>query len=230
MSGLSLARGTPIRATFFDVYPFTLAQMEELGTKYNEYCFLLASEADDFITWDSPLGEEEEFSLFTLLMKEENSLQQKFLEALCYATKKQFQCNFGVFFLEGHVLLREDLTKLREIVRLQNSIVRQKRLNPADAKAKEIADKLAATRKEVERIKSKSQEALPIEQLIIRLVMKSQGSLTFESVWELTHYQFKEALKAAQLIENYDTQIKQLLAGAKIGKNEIRHWTEGDRT
>lgn len=60
--------------------------------------------------------------------------------------------------------------------------------------------------------------------LVASLVIGSNGSITNESVWNLTYYAFQDLLKRMSWREEFDINTRAAMAGAKIDKEKLTHW------
>lgn len=230
MTRLELLKGSPLDLGFCKIFPFTVGQIAELGENvYGEYCGILTLEIGNPKKHALPeaLRNLNTFQLFSLIMKEQSDLREKFLSALRYITREsEIGCINGIFFLGDNFFNEEALVKIKDFICSQNLIKQEEEdYNPADEKAREIQRKLAETKKQVEEIKKRKASSTPeFSDLITGLVFKSNGAITYSSVWDLTYYQFREALERCQLLDNYELNVRQLLAGADPKKIEVKHW------
>lgn len=92
-------------------------------------------------------------------------------------------------------------------------------------KVEEMRKRLAATKAAVQKAKERQGKAITIESMITGICAKDP-SLNFLNIYELNYYQFMKTAQAIHKVDDYETSIQSLLAGADPKKVKPRHWME----
>lgn len=95
-----------------------------------------------------------------------------------------------------------------------------------DERTRELKRKLQRGKEAVDKVKAKSKQdgdGTSIVDIIASLPIKV-GSLNILNVWDLSYYAFYDQLKRYNLSEQYDTNVRAALAGAKIESKKLKHW------
>ena len=95
---------------------------------------------------------------------------------------------------------------------LKNGLGGQENFNPADAKAREIAEKLQRGRQRVAAQKGEDNNSIFVQYLSILTV--GVGSMSLQDVMNLTMYQLYDLVERYMLYINWDIDIRSRLAGA----------------
>ena len=111
---------------------------------------------------------------------------------------------------------------LRSIFCFKSGASDQTNFNPADAKAKEIADKLMRGRQRVAAQNSDGQQPSIFTQYISTLTV-GLNSMSLDDCINLTMYQLYDLVERYMLYVNWDLDIKSRLAGAK-GDSKPDNW------
>ena len=128
---------------------------------------------------------------------------------------------------EGQNLIIDEsnFESLQEVVRdvfcLRSGPMDQTAFNPADAKAKEIADKLMRGRKRVAEQKGGANTSVFSQYLSILTV--GLQSMSLKDTIELTMYQLYDLVERYMLYVNWDLDVKTRLAGGKPDK-PVDNW------
>lgn len=112
---------------------------------------------------------------------------------------------------ENNFEILQEITK--QVFCLSNANNQQGGFNPADAKAKEIADKLMRGRKRVAELNGSANASIFSQYISILTVGLS--SMSLQDVLNLTMYQLYDLVERYQLYISWDIDIKSRLAGAK---------------
>jgi len=94
--------------------------------------------------------------------------------------------------------------------------------NPANDKAKEIADKIRKSREKVNKLKAKNNESLDLFDIIS--AFSTYQKIDLDRVYEMTIFRFYDQFKRMQKINEYDISIQSLLHGADPKKVEIKNF------
>ena len=95
---------------------------------------------------------------------------------------------------------------------LKNTLSGQENFNPADEKAREIAEKLMRGRKRVAAQKGEDNNSIFVQYLSILTV--GMGSMSLQDIMNLTMYQLYDLVERYMLYINWDIDIRSRLAGA----------------
>ena len=93
----------------------------------------------------------------------------------------------------------------------------QSTFNPANKKAKEIADKLMRARQRVAQLKAKEEQGSMFGQYLSILTIGT-GSMSLQDCCKLTMYQLYDLVERYNLYINWDIDIRSRMAGAKADK------------
>lgn len=120
---------------------------------------------------------------------------------------------------QGAVLLDESnfeifQSYLREIFCLNSITKDDQKFNPANAKAKEIAEKIMRGRKRVAELKGEDNVSIFSQYLSILTV--GLNAMSLQDCMNLTMYQIYDLIERYQLYINWDLDIRSRMAGAKI--------------
>ena len=111
----------------------------------------------------------------------------------------------------------EDLQEVFRLVFCATSEINKERnFNPANKRAKEIADKLMKARKKVAEQKGEASASI-FGQYISVLTIGLQ-SMSLQNLMDLTMFQIYDLIERYSLYVNYDLDTRSRLAGAKIEK------------
>lgn len=128
---------------------------------------------------------------------------------------------------------RGNFDEIIRIVRFQNFMSnvsgKKDEFNPANEEARKLADQMERNRQKVE-AKKKAQKAnekgddddVDISDIISAVTAKSNSINKF-NVWDLTLYQLYDEYSRLELIDNYNFNIKAMMAGVK--EVDLKHWS-----
>jgi hypothetical protein len=129
------------------------------------------------------------------------------------------------------VIHRENFDELVRVVKYQNFMdaVKKEDFNPANEKARKLAEQMERNRERVEAKKKIQQQnekgedgEIDISDIISAVSSKSH-SINKLNIWELTLYQLYDEYSRLELIDNYDFSVKAMMAGAK--EVDLKHWS-----
>ena len=95
--------------------------------------------------------------------------------------------------------------------------------NPANKKAKEIADKLMKARQKVAAVKAKEQGDVSMFGQYLSILTVGLGSMTLKDCMNLTMFQIYDLVERYTLYINWDIDIRSRMAGAK-GDKPVENW------
>ena len=126
-----------------------------------------------------------------------------------------------VFQKEGQEMITVDennFSYIQEIVKeifcLRSSLTQSGSFNPADQKAKEIADKIARGRQRVAAQNGETNSSMFVQYISILTV--GLQSMSLQDCCNLTMYQMLDLVERYSLYTNWDIDIRARLAGASI--------------
>ena len=181
---------------------------------------------------ESLLTDINNFQIFMMIMNDERTFDKReateeLLSILFPTYKINFTPNSLIFIIEGQqelsVVDENNFESLQEIVKtvfcMNSELMSQNTFNPADKKAKEIAEKLAKGRERVASQKGDSQGSMFSQYLSILTVGLS--SISLEESQNLTMYQLLDLVERYSLYNSWDIDIRSRLAGAKIDEDPV---------
>lgn len=210
------------------VYPASLKEIAELGIeKYFKYVNLCTITKVDIekITKEKDL-EPFDFIFINCAFKEE--FKNDFIDALKFFVREEilFLKEIESFvigsFEESRLLTRDNFKEFQEIIYSQNFFDETIKSNGENESAKIIKEKLAKSRAKVAKIKSNYSEQIEFADLISALAIKS--SLNIFEIWNISYYTFNEQFKRMRLLEQYDTSLQSIMAGADPKKVKLEDW------
>lgn len=171
----------------------------------------------------SILADTSNFQIFMTIMLEPKALDKKhatqqLLSILFPAYKITFTPNSLLFISEGGTTIVDtnNFDSLQEVVKqvlCVNSSANQTGFNPADDRAKEIAEKLMRGRQRV--AAQKGEQNSSILSRYISILTIGLNSMSLNDTLNLTLYQLYDLVERYTLYVNWDIDIRSRLAGAK---------------
>lgn len=177
-------------------------------------CFNKSMLAQD----ESVLGNQSDFQIFMTVMSEKEALKQKesVLQVLTLIFPEQKAMFTPRSLMIGQAMIDESNFEalqniLREVFCLRSQLSQQGGYNPADKRAKEIADKLTKAKEKIAKQKGEEDTSL-INQYVSILAVGLQ--LSMREVSNYTLYQIFDQVERYGLYTAWDIDIKGKLAGA----------------
>lgn len=125
------------------------------------------------------------------------------------------------------ILIDEDsFNFLKKIVKLQVDIEGEDVTedNPANEKAKELLRKKREAKEKVARAKQKHDHSEPLDLADLVSILSVNSNINILQVWDLNLYVFYNQFRRLQLLDEYETSLKALFAGAKSDKVDLKDW------
>lgn len=240
---LKFQKGSPI--LFYDIcaiYSVTLGEIVDLG--YSTFQLYLGA-----ITASKPLVNNDDKELKQLLDKM-SDFEYIIMTAsadleTCQVLKQAFQffTHENVIFSldpaqiiigpieEKHIITEEKFYELQRVIRRAYFLEQDGEeiiIYPDDDQATvRIKMRMRANREKVRKAKAKQaareKSDLNFSDLIGSLTINNCG-LNMDNIWNITYYAFHDQLKRMGWRDQYDTNTKAALAGAKMKKNQLKHW------
>lgn len=133
---------------------------------------------------------------------------------------------------ELKIISRDNFDEIVEIVKIQNYLsnpVENKKddRNPADESTRQLMEEMDRVREKVEKKKRMQSQQdgegeINIDDIIDAVSSKS-NSLNRDTIWGISLYQLYREYARLELIDNYDFQIRAIMAGAE--KIDLKHWS-----
>lgn len=218
-----------------NIYSPTLDKIAEISEdKYNYYLSILLFEINQI---KNNFNDEDcqkivdNYTVFEFMSQKslyDESFRSLMLDALSFFFCEEVKFYNGVFYFdENRVFNNENFKQMRYILKFQNCIEDKKDNEEkfVNDKAREIAEKLKQAKEKINKIKAKQGEVLSLFDLISAFSANSKNTGILD-VWKLSIYQFNDQFKRMQIIEEYDINIRSLLAGADPKKINIEHWAK----
>lgn len=134
--------------------------------------------------------------------------------------------------IETQRLLRqEDFTDFQEILLVMHHMQEPQTYVKGDANAQAIREKINRGQKKVAEIKRKQcqEDSIDLPTILSSFLAKNP-TISYKELWDLPYYAFYEQFIRMQYIEEYDTNLRSALAGAKLPKSALRHWIRKTQT
>lgn len=223
--------GLPVPMSDFSclVYPKTLRDLATIGINefFGHLNFLTLTEADI----RQMTGED--ISPFDFLLKSatiRENFKDRLEQSILYFTGEKIllipemdAISLGDF-AEQRMLTDDNFFEFQEILRQQNFLEEQKVRHTGENEAAQLIRKrLEDAQKKVEIAKGKKEES-PIElsDLIGSLCIKTSIDIT--KVWDITYYAFNDQFKRLRFIEEHETGLQSIMAGADPKKIKLKDW------
>jgi len=120
----------------------------------------------------------------------------------------------------------ESFNFLKQIVSLQIDIEEgdAQEEKPADEKAKELLKKKREAKEKIAKAKQKQDITGNLDLADLVSILSTSSNMNILEVWRLTLYMFYNQFKRIQLLDEYETSLKALFAGAKSDKVDLKDW------
>lgn len=236
ISELKLLRGDCIDLGICKVYQPTVNDITDLGEeKYNQY--LSAISIDKNIIFADKKDENTDnitnFELAIVLCYSHKEFADVFLDSFSYFLKEiVYLDSRGLLFIgdiqEQRFIDNNIYEQIIKVIKLQNCILKEDSLSddPANDKARELLEKRRKAREKVAKLKNKGEdtgEPLTMGDLVSILCANGNG-VNYQNVWDMPIYMFNNQFNRMKMLEDYDINIRSLLAGAKGEDIELKHW------
>lgn len=231
---LRLLAGLPIQMSDLTcfVHQSTLGDIAQMGSsQYFKYINLITLKEDEVAKIYGAEIDPFEFMIISCQMNEE--FKKEFVKALNFFTKEEILILIELEavlvgpFEESRMLTRDNFLELQNIIRIQNFIPTDAvKYAGQDESAKIINESLERSRKKIERLKGKSENSeIELADLIGSLLSKSP-SLNLDNIWKTSYYTFNDQFKRMRILENYETGLQSIMAGADPKKIKLEDWIQ----
>lgn len=227
---LKLLKGSPFCVSNIKILPLTLEQIVDIGYDQYNLCLLnLISEPKDFHVSDSNLNLES-VTTWDIIISNiiygtnnykdfiKNALELFIGEKIFINTSKE--CIYINYPKTNKILNRNNYEEFKNILKIQNCIkTKNQEEQFANKKAEEIMKKILKGRQSIQ----KNESEIYFDDLISTLAANGNG-LNILNIWNLTLYQFNNQFNRMKMIEDYEINIRQLLAGAKPEEVDLKYY------
>lgn len=236
---LKLLAGDPIE--FYgicNIHPFTIRDIKDIGgeKQFNKYlsAICLNKEMIKYNEQDNYFENITNLELIYILSMSNVNFKNIYINAMKFILKDNVILTKSGIFV-GNVKEKRfiDVFKydeLTEVIKIQNCLKKQdneEEYNPGSEKAKQLLEKRKKLREKINRIKNKdnssSSEPLTLDDLVSILCANGNGINIF-NVWDLSFYAFNDQFNRMKMLEDYQVNVRSLLAGADPDKIELKHW------
>lgn len=235
---LKLLKGSPIYVGDIAVYPLTIGEITDLGLdKYNLYLNLINIDKERIEIIDEEINNFDvvcQFCFHNIDIGEGNNFKELFLEAMKlflrnevnFIADEQF-VGFIVGDIENyHVINDTNYDQIIEVIKQQNCLVKNEEddCNPADEKARELLEKRKKARQLLAKAKNNDDDTpLTLADLVSILIANGNGVTPF-NVWDMNFYLFNNQFSRMKMLEEFNINIRSLLAGADPKNIDMQHW------
>ena len=185
-----------------------------------------------FVKDESLLGDTNNFQIFMTIMQEKEAADKKFaVQQVCTLLFPKYKVSFtprSVLITGGETPIMIDENNfeflqeaLTDICCLKTGPMDQQAFNPADAKAREIAEKLMRGRQRV--AAQKGQTNISIFSQYLSILTVGLGSMSMQDAMDLTMFQLYDLVERYMLYINWDMDVRCRLAGGKP-ENQPDNW------
>ena len=184
-----------------------------------------------FVKDESVLGDTNNFQIFMTIMSEKEAIEKKLaVQSVCTLLfpkhKVVFTPRSMLLAGETQIMIDENnfeflQAAISDICCLKTGPMDQQAFNPADKKAREIAEKLMRGRQRVAAQKGESNISIFSQYLSILTV--GLGSMSLQDTMDLTMFQLYDLVERYMLYVNWDMDVRCRLAGGKP-ENQPDNW------
>lgn len=230
---LKLLAGLPIAMSDFTcfIYPATLKEIAVLGiTDYFKKVNLLTLKKEEIKRIVSEEVEPFSFLLINAMYKEQ--FKDEIIKALEFFTREkvilipEMEAFIIGDFNDSKILSADNFDEFQKILSAQNYIQEDVvKYTGEDEIAKRIREKLEKANKILSKIKKDSvEETIELTDLIASLAINS--TINILEVWNISYYTFNDQFKRMRLLEQYNTSLQSIMAGADPKKVKLKDWIQ----
>ena len=185
-----------------------------------------------FVKDESDLANTSNFQIFMTIMSEKEAADKKFaVQQVCTLLFPKYKVSFtprSIMVIGGEAPIMIDENNfeflqaaITDICCLKTGPMDQQAFNPADAKAREIAEKLMRGRSRV--AAQKGETNISIFSQYLSIITVGLNSMSLQNAMDLTMFQLYDLVERYMLYINWDMDIRSRLAGAKP-ENQPDNW------
>lgn len=222
---LKLLSGIPFTLNNgIQIKPLTLKEIVNIG--YLEYNMFLSNLIFDLEDVNIPNLDKNKHSYWDIIISNmyygDKNFQTTIITALNIFLNTDISfCRDTYNFKTNNMIVdKKTFDEIRDVLKLQNCIEKKIKAKTANSKAEEIRQKILKGRLQLDK---KNNNIISFEDLVSVLAANGNG-LNILNIWDLTMYQFNNQFSRMQMIEDYNINIRQLLAGAKKEDMVLKHY------
>ena len=177
-----------------------------------------------FVKDESDLANTSNFQIFMTIMSEKEAADKKFaVQQVCTLLFPKYKVAFtprSVMIIGGEAPIMIDENNfeflqaaITDICCLKTGPMDQQAFNPADAKAREIAEKLMRGRSRV--AAQKGETNISIFSQYLSIITVGLNSMSLQNAMDLTMFQLYDLVERYMLYINWDMDVRCRLAGGK---------------
>lgn len=185
-----------------------------------------------FVKDERDLANITNFQIFMTIMSEKEAADKKFsVQQVCTLLFPKYKVSFtprSIMIIGGETPIMIDENNfeflqaaITDICCLKTGPMDQQAFNPADAKAREIAEKLMRGRSRV--AAQKGETNISIFSQYLSIITVGLNSMSLQNAMDLTMFQLYDLVERYMLYINWDMDIRSRLAGAKP-ENQPDNW------
>ena len=185
-----------------------------------------------FVKDESDLANTSNFQIFMTIMSEKEAADKKFaVQQVCTLLFPKYKVSFtprSIMIMGGEAPIMIDENNfeflqaaITDVCCLKTGPMDQQAFNPADAKAREIAEKLMRGRSRV--AAQKGETNISIFSQYLSIITVGLNSMSLQNAMDLTMFQLYDLVERYMLYINWDMDIRSRLAGAKP-ENQPDNW------
>ena len=177
-----------------------------------------------FVKDESDLANTSNFQIFMTIMSEKEAADKKFaVQQVCTLLFPKYKVSFtprSIMIIGGEAPIMIDENNfeflqaaITDICCLKTGPMDQQAFNPADAKAREIAEKLMRGRSRV--AAQKGETNISIFSQYLSIITVGLNSMSLQNAMDLTMFQLYDLVERYMLYINWDMDVRCRLAGGK---------------
>lgn len=185
-----------------------------------------------FVKDESLLADTNNFQIFMTIMSEKEAIEKKnAVQSVCTLLFPNYKAIFtprSILLSTGseQTMIDESnfqylQTALNDICCLKTGPMDQQAFNPANSKAREIAEKLMRGRQRV--AAQKGENNISVFSQYLSILTVGCGSMSLQNAMDLTMYQLYDLIERYMLYVNWDIDVRCRLAGGKPD-NQPDNW------
>ena len=185
-----------------------------------------------FVKDESDLANTSNFQIFMTIMSEKEAADKKFaVQQVCTLLFPKYKVSFtprSIMIIGGEAPIMIDENNfeflqaaITDICCLKTGPMDQQAFNPADAKAREIAEKLMRGRSRV--AAQKGETNISIFSQYLSIITVGLNSMSLQNAMDLTMFQLYDLVERYMLYINWDMDVRCRLAGGKP-ENQPDNW------
>ncbi len=233
-SELKLLSGLSFYVDNIEIRPLTLREIVNIGyVKYTNCLNVFMLNIEDVL---SVIPEEYKgIHIFDLILLVQIS---NLLEATIETLKIFLNTNDVKSDIDNQVIVvnnkkyihRKNWDEICNVIKLQNCIDDKIIDNKdVDATTKALLEKRDKARKIIAKVKGGDNESLNLADLVSILAANGNG-INLLNVWDLSFYAFNDQFNRMKMLEDFNINIRMLLAGAKSEDINLKYWMTKIRT